>query len=148
MNIKQILRLGLTLVLLTAAAASHGQEQTGKLIEKLVISVDEQLTALELQMEKAAPEKERLKTALAIQVKAYDEATNVVVKAAIRGNLINLYSQLNGQDRAEVSGTLKTVVQVSETLRKMEAADLPARRDCRSLCSVRPFAMQGPLRNC
>ena len=122
MNLPRLLTTVALAGVLGLASPAPAQEQTGKIIEKLVVSVDEQLSALEKLTEKSAPEKERLKTELDAQLKQFDETTNAVAKAAVRGELVNVYGRINAIDRSEIGETLKTVVQVSDTLRKLEAA--------------------------
>lgn len=120
MNPTRIVRLALAATLLLAgAAAAPATEETGRVIEKLVAEVDQQLGALEKLTDQTSGDKERLKSALDAQFAKYDAAANDAARADARGEIVQTMARMNATDRKEADLTLSTVVKVGETMRKL-----------------------------
>lgn len=100
---------------------SFAAEETGKIIEKLIVDVDKQLSALEDMADKQAGEKVRLNSELDKQFSQYDASQDEGEKAGLRGGIVNSLAKLNGSDRQEVKATVDTIVNVTEALRKIQS---------------------------
>ena len=107
---------------LLPAPSAPGLETTGQVIEKLVSQVDEKLAALEALTAKQSAGEQSLRNQLDEQLALYDQATNATERAAIRGEIIGLMARLNKADRAEVAATMDTVVNIVETMKKLQSA--------------------------
>ena len=121
-TLKPLTLLFTTALLWAGTPNMPAQEETGRIIEKLVVEVDKKLASLEDLTDKHAEEKQDWKTQLEEQYTLYDKATNINERAAVRGEIVGLIARLNKADREEVGATLDTVVNICETMKKLQAA--------------------------
>jgi hypothetical protein len=108
-------------VLLGGVPLARAQEETGKLIEKLVLDVDKQLSSLEALTDKQSDQKETWKKELEAEYVRYDQATNSTDKAAIRSEIVGTLANLNKADRAETKATTDAIVNICDAMRKLQA---------------------------
>jgi vacuolar-type H+-ATPase subunit I/STV1 len=117
---KSFIPISLAAMLLAGVLPARAEEETGRIIEKLVAEVDKKLSTLEELSDKQNDDKQAWRGQLEEQYKLYDKATNVTDRAAIRGEIVGLLARLNKADRAEVKATVDTVVSICETMKKLQ----------------------------
>jgi len=126
-----------TLILITALPAK-AQEQSAKVINDLLKSVDTRLTTLEKTVEERNKDKLTIQQEKVRAVKTFEENTNSTTRLEAQVDLVNVLVRENAQDRAivkemkeTVSGVLIDLTEIQQHIAKspFSPAALQAQRE-------------------
>lgn len=98
-----------TLLLVSGIPLAQAQEQSAKVINDLVKSVDSKLTSLERKVESQNQSRQNLQDQLAKSLDAFKQAKEPLDKAEAKADVVNGLVLQNQQDREMVGATVGTV---------------------------------------
>jgi hypothetical protein len=127
MKILKLLFTGLiaTVVSLSTPSPVHGQEQSAKVINDLLKSVDTRLLTLEKTVEERNKDKLAIEQEKVRAVKTFEQNTNSTTRLEAQVDLVNVLVRENAQDRAivkemkeTVSGVLIDLTEIQQNIAK------------------------------